>query len=511
MKKFLLPIFIIFCACAQQSMLTGGEKDTIAPQLVNKQDSIIKKMNFVNKEFELKFDENIQYLKSPNSILINPWVKNVNVSVNKNVLLTKWEKNLDSNTTYSFIFNNSIADLTERNTVFKLTHTLSTGSKIDSGKIDGNIVTVPKEDLGEDLLVKLVNEKNKDLVYYDFSNKKGEFHIENIKNGKYEITCFKDLNNDFELDTLNDLQGFLSERISIDDSSKLIEIFAFNPIRKTKLEKTILDKARKLEIEFNQSVDSCIVYDSLNQEYYYSNDLKKTHQFYLKDSAEKFLLIINSKLGSFCDTLRVSYEKNQGKNDISFRKKKANCLIENSSFLLLFNQFIKYVDTSKIQLTKDSFNIPYNLTYHSNRLNLLPVGGPGDYHLKLFPKSVIGVIDEKIDTSDIYFHLKTQQELSILELKVHNIPHSRSILQIVQKDQIKKEFAFKGRSLDTTFSNCIPGSYQLRIIADSNKDNYWTTGNIEENRQPENIFDYKNEIILKKNWTAVNSWDFRRN
>ncbi len=510
MKKFFLPIFIIFIGCAQQSMLTGGEKDTIAPQLVHKGDSLKNEINFVNREFELKFNENIQYLKSSNSILINPNIKDVNVSVNKNLLLTKWEENLDSNTTYSFIFNNSIADLTEKNTVFRLQHTFSTGNTIDSGSINGKIIVLPKKDYGEDLLVKLINNKNKNQVYYGFTNKNGEFNIENIKNGDYQINYFKDVNNDFKLDTLNDLQGFISGLISIDDSSELIEMVAFNPVGKTKVEKTLLNNAMKFEIEFNQSVDSCIIYDTLNKEYYSSYDLKKTHQFYLKDSVNKFLLIINSKSSSFCDTLRVSRSKNDTEKNISFIKQENNSLIVNSSFTLLFNQFLKNIDTSKIQLTKDSFDIPYQIDYQSNHLNILPSAGSGNYHLKLFPKSIKGVINEKNDTSDIHFVLKNQQELSTLELRVKNIPHSNSILQIIQNNQVKKEFAFKGEYIDTTFSNCQPGNYQLRIIDDRNKDNYWTTGNITKNRQPENIFDYDNEIILKRNWTANNTWDFKK-
>ena len=509
MKKFFLPIFILFFGCAQQSMLTGGEKDTIAPKLVSKRDSLSKEINFVNKEFELKFNENIQYLKSTNSILINPNIKDVNVSVNKNVLLTKWQENLDTNTTYSFIFNNSIADLTEKNKVLKLQYTFSTGNTIDRGRINGKIIVLPKKDFGEDLLVKLISDKNKGQVYHGFTNKNGEFNIENIKKGEYQITYFKDGNNDFELDTVNDLQGFLSGLISIDDSSKFLEMVAFNPLRKTKMEKNILSSTRRFEIEFNQSVDSCIIYDTINKEFYYSYDLKKNHQFYLKDSADKFLLIINSKSSSFCDTLRVSCNKNEAKRGISFQKKETNSLTENTSLSLLFNQFIKDVDTSKIQLTKDSFDIPFKKYFQSNLLNILPLAGSGNYHLKLFPNSVVGIVDEKNDTSDIHFVLKPHQELSILELKVNNIPHSNSILQIIQNNQIKKEFTFKGESLDTTFSNCIPGNYQLRIIDDTNKDNYWTTGNSIKSIQPEKIFDYESEIILKKNWTASNTWNFK--
>lgn len=236
---------------------------------------------------------------------------------------------------------------------------------------------------------------------------------------------------------------------------------------------------------------------------------KKTHQFYLKDSADKFLLIINSKSSSFCDTLRVSCTKSDNEKNISFIKKENNSLNEESSISLLFNQFIKIVDTSKIQLTKDSFDIPFKIDYQSNHLNILPLAGSGNYHLKLFPKSIKGIINEKIDTSDIHFVLKNHQELSILDLKINNIPHSNSILQLLQNNQVKKEFTFKGEALDTSFSKCIPGNYQLRIINDSNKDNYWTTGNITMDRQPENIFDYDNEIILKKNWTSSNTWVFK--
>ena len=78
----------------------------------------------------------------------------------------------------------------------------------------------------------------------------------------------------------------------------------------------------------------------------------------------------------------------------------------------------------------------------------------------------------------------------------------------MQNKVVKKEIPFKGNSLDSIFENCISGNYQLRIIADTNKDKYWTTGDITKERQPEKIYNYEGEVKLKKNWIANISWDF---
>ena len=51
------------------------------------------------------------------------------------------------NTTYSFIFLNAIADITESNKIDELKYIISTGNEIDSGKIYGFIINIQKKNV----------------------------------------------------------------------------------------------------------------------------------------------------------------------------------------------------------------------------------------------------------------------------------------------------------------------------------------------------------------------------
>jgi hypothetical protein len=147
MKKLIVIIYLFCLGCAQQGVLSGGEKDIAPPKLLNSQDSIPIPLttNFLDNEFILEFDENIQYLKGKKSLLINPEIVNYEVAVEKNNLLISWKDTLDINTTYSFVFRNSIADLTEKNKIKNFRHTFSNGNTIDSARIQGSVLILPEK------------------------------------------------------------------------------------------------------------------------------------------------------------------------------------------------------------------------------------------------------------------------------------------------------------------------------------------------------------------------------
>jgi len=506
MNRLNMVLILLCIGCAQQSILTGGKKDTTAPTIIHNTDSLSNKYNFDKKEFTLKFNENIQYLKSKSSLLVNPYISNKEVVVNKNMLFVKWDKDLDTNTTYSFIFNNSIADITEKNKIKNLQYAFSTGSKFDSGSVKGKIIITPSEIPAKNMLIELKNCNNQNIIYYGYTDENGEFIVNNVKIGTYMLTYFNDNNNDFKLDTLNDVQGFYSNNITVNDSSNLSQIVAFEPSKKIRLEKSSIDSYNKVELEFNQLTESCVVFDTINKNTYISNIKNKNHEFYLEDTLDKFLIIINSKKPNFCDTIRLTnLEKNNDKT-LSFKEKQNKSLINNLFFSISFNQFINLIDTSKIQLFKDSIGVSYEIEYQSNELIIKPLSGPGNYKLILLPESVTGLITQKSDTSNIYFKINPKEELASLELKISNVNHSNSIIQITRANEIKNEFSFEGSSLDTIIENCIPGNYKLKLIEDSNEDGCWTTGDIKRKIQPENIFHYEEEIVLKKNWISSNTW-----
>ncbi|MEJ6711996.1 MAG: hypothetical protein QNK65_07495 [Flavobacteriales bacterium] len=56
------------------------------------------------------------------------------------------------------------------------------------------------------------------------------------------------------------------------------------------------------------------------------------------------------------------------------------------------------------------------------------------------------------------------------------------------------------------FNELLPGSYQIRITLDTNKDGAWSAGNYLKDEQPEKVFYYTEEINLRENWELEIDW-----
>ena len=130
-------------SCAQQTSLTGGDKDTLAPILMV--DSNMSLVNMKQTSINFEFNENIQFLRGKRALITNPSIKDIEVTEKKNKIEINWEDTLNPNTTYSFLFINSIADITEKNKINDFNYVVSTGPKIDSGSLRGTIIKYPEK------------------------------------------------------------------------------------------------------------------------------------------------------------------------------------------------------------------------------------------------------------------------------------------------------------------------------------------------------------------------------
>ena len=137
--NFILLYFLV--SCAQQTPLTGGQKDVTPPQLdsLRTHPSSLA-TSFNEKEVELVFNENIQVGNGKRDLITSPTIYQLETNVVKNKLIIKWKDSLSINTTYQIYFPNSIADLTEKNTLSNFKFVFSTGDKIENGKYEGEII-----------------------------------------------------------------------------------------------------------------------------------------------------------------------------------------------------------------------------------------------------------------------------------------------------------------------------------------------------------------------------------
>ena len=489
MKFFYLIVFLGFFSCAQQTSLTGGDKDTLAPVLMV--DSTVSLLNMKQASINLEFNENIQFLKGKRALITNPSINEIEVAQEKNKLEITWQDTLNANTTYSFLFLNSISDITEKNKIRAFNYVVSTGSEIDSGCLGGAIVKYPEKMVFENALVKIVNIHNSKYSYRTYADKNGEYQLNNIKNGEYQLYCFNDENDNLLLDTLTEDHGFVRDTIMVSDSSLTNNVIAYSPRRKKSLDKTSFNHLGRLELEFNYPIDSCVVTDLTTSNIYQSYNMNSKHVFYFSDTLPKHSLIIKSG-NDFKDTIRVAYDDTESENKITYKVKRFKNLVSKESFTLEFNQFIKEIDTSLVNLFVDSTII--NASFEVNK-NFLTI--------------VMGIKEVKKDTSVVNFNIANLNNLSTLELRVFNIPFPKSIIQIVQNKKVVKEFRVSGEKIEYSISRCKPGDYELKLIGDLDENGYWTIGDIEKKVLPEPIVDYKGLFQLKKNWTSNIQWDFK--
>ena len=89
----------------------------------------------------------------------------------------------------------------------------------------------------------------------------------------------------------------------------------------------------------------------------------KNYFFYLKDTIQKHIVVVQSK-NIFKDTIRISYNLKSNSNTvITYKEQIIKSINANPNFTLEFNQHIKSIDTSLIRVYRDSNKIESNFHF----------------------------------------------------------------------------------------------------------------------------------------------------
>ncbi|MFT4643835.1 MAG: hypothetical protein ACI8ZX_000231, partial [Planctomycetota bacterium] len=195
----LLLLSILLFSCAEIVAPSGGEKDTQPPK-VKKSSPENYTTNFNSNKIEIKFDEFIKLNSGGGNILISPSLENKPKFelIGKKVIIIFKEKLLKE-TTYIINFGSSIKDNNEGNILKDYKFIFSTGSFIDSLKIEGKVLNAFNKEAVDNVLVALYK-KDEDSVlykkplYFTKTNKEGQYSLENLKSNSYQIVALEDKN-----------------------------------------------------------------------------------------------------------------------------------------------------------------------------------------------------------------------------------------------------------------------------------------------------------------------------
>lgn len=441
--------------CANIIPPGGGPRDSLPPVLrtVTPPDS---SRNFAAKKITFTFDEFVEIDNPRQNLLVSPVPKIDPVVESKLRTVTVTIKDtLEPNTTYSIDFGNAIKDINEGNVLKNFRYLFTTGTYFDSLQLTGNVVVAETGKPDSTLIVMLhtilddsavIKERPRYVARLDSS---GRFRFRNLPPGTFAIYALKDEGGQRRYLSKQQLFAFADSAVVTQDAPGPITLYAY---------------AEKEETEETETPS-------------------------LQRPAAR-----GRRAAAAPDNLQVSLNTPGGQLDLL------------SQLEIGFSTPLREFDSTKVQLTTDSFDI---LTgYHflrdtSNQKVTLVYKWTENtgYNLILDSTVATDTLGRRIPRTDtIAFRTRQAKEYGEVRLRLLNLDLSLNpVLQFVQGDQVKFAYPMTSRNFNATLFP--PGEYDLRILYDENKNGIWDTGSFFENRkQPEKVQPIPRRLNIKANW-----------
>ena len=525
MKKLLYTVLSIavISGCAKRGSPTGGLVDSLPPVLVNASPKI-NSTNFDSEEIRLTFDEFVKLDKVEDQLIISPpinkssyEVKPLN-GVTKKVFL-EFIDSLETETTYSINFGNSIKDNNEGNPLTFFSYTFSTGETIDSLYVRGNISDAFDKETDDYISIHLYridsifNDSiifNNRPTYISNSLDSTFYQFKNIKEGKYLILALKDIDNNYFFDPFYDKIGFIDSLITLPRDS-IINFKLFKEETSLIWDKPHFINSEKIGFGYygkldlkNIEIESSIP-DSVNYTYTKENE-KDTLIFWLsRNSFDSLNFNLIEKDTTKLVTVKFDRAKDTLIDSLSISPKTANIIHLKETFKLSSNIPLKNIQDSLITIRDiDSLIVPFTTSINDNldQIDIKFEVSPSDnYRLFILPEAIKDIRGVSNDTLQYNVVSQSLEDYGNVYLDVIRNSNSKFILQMIDSngDVIR---VFKNVNQDATynFDYVRPGKYIFRLIEDANNNDKWDTGNYLKKIKPERVYYFSNELEVRANW-----------
>lgn len=200
---FYICLSLLLSSCATVVSPSGGDKDFLPPEIIHtypKNQSI----NFKENKIFISFNEYVQ-IKNKSQINFFPEIEpRPSIKVKGKTIIIDLQASLKLNTTYSLNFNNSIVDINESNALRNFQYVFSTGSFIDTCKLNGFVFDLKSNSKIVESKVGLFKNKltldfdslirHSSPDYFVLSDENGKYSFSNLQTGNYILYAFKDFN-----------------------------------------------------------------------------------------------------------------------------------------------------------------------------------------------------------------------------------------------------------------------------------------------------------------------------
>jgi hypothetical protein len=525
-RQFLSQFFLfatlalVLFGCAVPQKPQGGPKDVSPPKLLKATPANLGH-NFTSKIIRLDFDEYFKLVNQYQEITISPaQEKTPTYKTSKKSLIITLKDSLQKNTTYVINFGKAIADVNEGNILKNFTYVFSTGTHIDSLSLAGTVTNTLTQQKEKEVTVMLFTLKQDSLLFgkkkptiFTTTDTAGNFTLSNLHEGIYKLYALKETAVDRIYNNENELIAFPSKIINLQGDTTGIQLRLFKqaPTR-FRLVGPKFDIDGKVLLIFNKPLEKPSIH------IIYPPNLEADK--YVEISKTKDTAMVYFKSMDF-DSLRLAIHDGAKSIDtVSIRKGRKETFIQNMyirtnadgnllkpgiDLNILSSTPITSFDPLLITLTEDSTILNnYTLLADSANLKRLSIKYRWkqgvQYNLTFNEGALTGFFGDKNKKLIKKFKIDKPINYSQLTLKVTVPDTSKAYIVEVSNDQgllLRSDQIRKNTSL--VYKNYLTGKYHIRVIYDDNKNGKWDPGSLKENRQPENIWIYKDVIPLRPN------------
>jgi hypothetical protein len=519
---FYLFIIITACSCAQYVPPTGGKKDSLAPKLVNSI-PLNKKTSYAEQQIDLEFDELVDITSLRQELLVVPEIEgafDIKQKSGNSVRLT-FDKPLKANTTYTFNFRNGIKDLNERNEAKNLKLIFSTGEKIDSLSIEGNVKNLFTNQPTLDALVGIyelndtLNFRKTKPNYFIKTDSSGNFKFENIRSAKYRLYSFTDKNNNLRFDEKTELISFLRDTVNLIKNYSEIKLSLYEAnAQKPKVLRGIAradeyiamyDKnIKKFEVKFDKPEDS-LTYDVGEKQLRFFNNPIKT------DTIKINIVATDSAGISLNHLQKVKFREPEKKKkekaepfNFKYQPKMNEDVEKDVALLINFEYPILKYDLEKIKILSDTIKqeklIEKDLIWNQYKTELkINKKTTANKLIKtVFEKGAfINIKNDSSATLKLLNPILQEEDYGLLEGRVEGGKETKIIQLIDENYKVVKELRVKDKY---QFVHVKPAIYLIRVISDLNENGQWDFGDIDKSILPEPVFITKEPIRIKGNF-----------
>ena len=514
--------------CAKRGTITGGLKDTLAPNL---RISFPENFNtqFKGDEIKLVFDEYIKLTNLSKQLIISPPMEReplILPTTATKFLTIKLKDTLKPNTTYSFNFGQSIADNNEGNALNQFKYVFSTGDYIDSLSLSGKVKDAYEKEADAFISVMLydMDETFNDSIVYNKSpryitntlDSLKTFKLENLKAGKYLLVAMKDQNSNNKFNPKEDKIGFLKQVITVpNDTAYTVDLFketldlkTFKPTQSSG-NKLLLGYNGKQSFKANPPevtiTSNKLVVPSIVTQMPEKDSLQVWYKPLKADT-----LAVNVIRDNYKEEYIIRV-KDQKKDSLDIKALQNGVLNFRDRFTLEASTPLVKFDKSKIQiLSKDSTAVAFTTEYDDfNQKFYLDFKKEvsEQYRISFLPGALTDFFEQANDSLNYNLTTKTAADYANLRIQLQNVKRFPVIVQLTNSkgDVIASEYSEEKTTVD--FNLVEPTVLTLRLIYDDNKNGIYDTGSYLQKRYSEEVIYSSKEINIHANFDWEETFD----